>query len=142
CCRSAGTRRRSRPGRRPSPRRPRGRAWGGAGRRPRPDPRSTRPPADPLHPMARTLAAGHRLVRTGSQEVHRVRCPPPVPVIGFSCICTCICTIYGPPTGEARMILDIAIIAVAVLVFVVPQLISSHRPRPAPSAEERHLLDG
>ena len=40
------------------------------------------------------------------------------------------------------MILDIAIIAVGVLVFVVPQLISSHRPRPAPSAEERHLLDG
>ena len=41
------------------------------------------------------------------------------------------------------MILDIAIIAVGVLVFVVPHLISSLRgPRPAPSAEERRLLDG
>ena len=41
------------------------------------------------------------------------------------------------------MILDIAIIAVGVLVFVVPQLISSlRRSRRPPSAEERRLLDG
>jgi len=41
------------------------------------------------------------------------------------------------------MILDIAIIAVGVLVFVVPELISSlRRPARPPSAEERRLLDG
>jgi hypothetical protein len=39
------------------------------------------------------------------------------------------------------MVLDIAIIAVGVLVFVVPQLVAS-LSRPAPSAEERRLLDG
>ena len=39
------------------------------------------------------------------------------------------------------MVLDIAIIAVGVLVFVVPQLVTS-LSRPAPSAEERRLLDG
>ena len=41
------------------------------------------------------------------------------------------------------MILDIAIIAVGVLVFVVPQLISAlRRARRPPSGEERRLLDG
>jgi len=41
------------------------------------------------------------------------------------------------------MILDIAIIAVGVLVFVVPQLIASLRgPRRPRSAEERRLLEG
>ena len=39
------------------------------------------------------------------------------------------------------MILDVAIIAVGVLVFVVPQLIASLRG-PRRSAEERRLLDG
>ena len=39
------------------------------------------------------------------------------------------------------MILDIAIIAVGVLVFVVPQLIASLRG-PRRSAEERRLLEG
>ena len=41
------------------------------------------------------------------------------------------------------MILDIAIIAVGVLVFVVPELVSVlRRARRPPPAEERRMLDG
>ena len=40
------------------------------------------------------------------------------------------------------MILDIAIIAVGVLVFVVPELVSVLRRTRRPPAEERRLLDG
>jgi hypothetical protein len=54
--------------------------------------------------------------------------------------------ITATPTREARMILDIAIIAVGVLVFVVPELVPKlvavlRRTR-RPPAEERRLLDG
>jgi hypothetical protein len=40
------------------------------------------------------------------------------------------------------MILDVAIIAVGVLVFVVPELVSVLRRARRPPAEERRLLDG
>ena len=40
------------------------------------------------------------------------------------------------------MILDVAIIAVGVLVFVVPELVSVLRRTRRPPAEERRLLDG
>jgi hypothetical protein len=45
--------------------------------------------------------------------------------------------------GRPRVILDIAIIAVGVLVFVVPELVSVlRRARRPPAAEERRVLDG
>jgi hypothetical protein len=51
--------------------------------------------------------------------------------------------IAATPTWEAQVILDIAIIAVGVLVFVVPELVSVlRRARRPPAAEERRLLDG
>jgi hypothetical protein len=50
--------------------------------------------------------------------------------------------ITATPTREARMILDVAIIAVGVLVFVVPELVSVLRRTRRPAAEERRLLDG
>ena len=40
------------------------------------------------------------------------------------------------------MILDVAIIAVGVLVFVVPELVSVLRRTRRPPTEERRLLDG
>ena len=50
--------------------------------------------------------------------------------------------IAATPTWEAQVILDIAIIAVGVLVFVVPELVSVLRRTRRPPAEERRLLDG